>query len=69
MALRVEKRLSYIEDVAAKRLKAMVGLSLKEISSSQSMDVQNDKLNEHKSAQQIVNKEENIFLHNNNNNK
>jgi hypothetical protein len=39
----------------------MVDLSLKEISSSQPMDVQNDKFNKHKSAQQIVNKEENIF--------
>jgi hypothetical protein len=40
----------------------MVGLSLKEISSSQPMDVQTDELNKHKSAQQIVNKEENIFI-------
>jgi hypothetical protein len=44
----------------------MVGLSLKEISSSQHRNVQNGKLNKHKSAQQIVNKEEYIFLHNNN---
>jgi hypothetical protein len=43
----------------------MVGLSLKEISFSQPMDVQNDKLNKHKSAQQIVNKKDKNFLHNN----
>jgi hypothetical protein len=41
----------------------MVGLSQKEISSSQPIDVQNDKLNKHKSAQQIVNKKENIFYY------
>jgi hypothetical protein len=39
----------------------MVGLSLKEISSSQPMDIQNDKLNKHKSAQLIVIKKENIY--------
>jgi hypothetical protein len=39
----------------------MVGLSIKEISSSQLIDVQNDTLNKHKSAQQFVIKKENIF--------
>jgi hypothetical protein len=40
----------------------MVGLSLKEICSIQPMDVQNDKLNKHNSAQQIFIKKENIFF-------
>jgi hypothetical protein len=36
------------------QLKAMVGLSVKEISSSQSMDKQENKYSKHKSAQQIM---------------
>jgi hypothetical protein len=35
---------------------AMVGLSLKEISSSQPMDVQENKISKHKSEQQTIKK-------------
>jgi hypothetical protein len=35
---------------------AMVGLSLKEISSSQPMDAQENKFNKHKSEQQTIKK-------------
>jgi hypothetical protein len=41
----------------------MVGLSQKEITSSQFMDVQNNKFGKHKSAQLNVLKQTNINLH------
>jgi hypothetical protein len=46
--------IALIIDIQVTQLKAMVGLSLKEITSSQPMDVQYDKLNKHKNAHQTV---------------